>query len=205
MVLTATLILVTAFYAYQTQRTVEIASEANRLNFRPYLAIKGASPITLARLALDQSSKKDLKSDYGANEDVFSLAKSPDGTNYIIYSIENIGNVPARSVQNVITIDEINKSTGAREQLPVAVPTNEDLVYPHKTIDKIIPIGKDVAYKKTDGNIFLEITIKINFRGDKKEDQNNYFSIRKFSYKVVESITPPQQLETIFQDEGVDE
>lgn len=205
MILTASLVLITAFYAYQTQKTVELASEANRLNFRPYLVVQGAPRSVLARLSSNEEIKKTLLANFESMEDIFSLARSTDGTDYIIYSLENIGNVPARSVRHSITIYEVNKITGVKTQLPVTESQTEDLIYPHKSIDRIVPIGKDIAYRKTDGNIFLEITIKINFRGDKKGDSNNYFAIRKLSYKVVENTTSPQQMETIFQDEGAEE
>lgn len=198
------LVITTICYVERTSRMSDLMQQSNQLNFRPYIQIIGYPATMLDRMEIKRNGITATQSNFGQNERSFGTGLDPQKNEYLLYSLQNIGNVPARNIQHEISIFEWSEKYAQPKEIkiPSTIITEREIVFPKAEAHRSAPLGQRIIYRTTSEPLFIDAIIKISYRGDNELDKNVYFTMMKLRFPVVPSPTGGSQISIIDQDEG---
>lgn len=199
------LVLVTAFYAWKTSNMTELMQESNRINLRPYVLIQGA-PVAILRREDTREVKKDsIDSLYQPGEYGFAFARDPEGFDYLYYSLKNVGSTPAHIARYDTLLYEVEADKVDRKLIisPTFNKKIKEVIFPANENVRLIPLGKDMAFRSCPAGRFLEIVLEVEYTGAIEMNEDHYYTKITLRSPITVSAEEKQSVEIIAQDEGI--
>ena len=206
-VLTAILVIITAYYARVTAKYLKVSREmaatmkqANQINFRPFVQIEGLQPNNITGMARRGPGNPSVGT---AASSGFVVMLTPPGAEYLMYSLRNLGQVPARDIRHHSELYAVDvRGNQETIQLDQATFTNPETLFPSQTSNRQLLLGNSVVYRTAGRIDFLRLKLRITYSGMRDLDPNIYF------YSTVLRIKPapnPEALNRGIGGVGVEE
>lgn len=202
--LTYALVITTILYAEKTAKMAQIMAQSNRLNFRPYIQIEGYPTSLLDRMNLKKEVTSPLQPHLGQEERGFGTALDPQNNECLLYSLLNVGNVPARNIVHEVKVFEWSEKYAQPKEIkiPNIVDTEREVVFPKADSRRLLPLGKHIVFRTISDPLFIDVIIKIMYQGNQELDKRIYFTTKKLRIPVRPSPEGNTQITILDQDEG---
>lgn len=192
-ILTAVFGLATMYYANQTHKLEKLISQINRVNFRPYIQIKGG-PLPGDVINPPPNAR---------STEAFYFARNDANDEFFEYSISNQGNVAAHILSHEVKVFEESNNGDVREiMIPNDILTRKEVLFPKTEHKRRVPLGKNIRYRNVIIPAFLHLKLKVIYQGPLEIGSTKYFSFLELRSPI--SLIDSGVIQTIDEDEGTE-